>query len=615
MHAGDDVSKGVRERTRYRRLVVLLAVGVVILRAWSVSRWSWHSDDWSYMGRVADMSFVGYVFQDYAGHFMPGQFLLVWVVTTLAPLQHEVAVVITAAWAGVNCLLWGRALGELAGRRVRTLVPLALLSFTPLMIQSTIWWAASLQSLSLQSAFACAVYFTVRLVRSGGQRGGRGLLWSLILGLAMWDRVALLVIPVVFLVLLLDPGPWRETLRRHRRTVIGLVVVVLAYVALVVAGRLATTEARGGGAPGEATRDAGSVAGFYFDLLAHLVAPGLLGGPWGSLPTATDVGAQPGPVVVVASLVAMAVVILWTLLTRRRGWLVLAMVLSYALLAWGSVLLGNQFALLQWYRFGYERHAIDVFSVWCLALAVVLVLPATGRGERVGRRVPSITRSRLLPALGLCLVAISLGVGNWQAVERLGTSPAKPWLANVTAGLDQDSVVDLVDTYAPPPVLQAAWWGEEARLSAVLSPLGDRIRFQGPAERLSMVTREGHVRPVTVDPVSRSMPGPVRDCGYPVAPGEPVRVRMADSLYAWSWGVQVRGYTDEDTRLRVEVDGDRFELDFSRGLNADKFAHQGKVDVVKLSVPQDGADVCVSDIFAGPFVLEEPAGDPSAGAG
>ncbi len=84
------------EWNTFRVGVVAIIVAALVLRGWSVSRWSWESDDWVYMERTRSLGFVDYLFQNYNGHVMPGQFLIEWLATKAVPLAHGVAVVLVA---------------------------------------------------------------------------------------------------------------------------------------------------------------------------------------------------------------------------------------------------------------------------------------------------------------------------------------------------------------------------------------------------------------------------------------------------------------------------------------------------------------------------------------
>ena len=151
--------------TPYRIGVLALVLTTVAWRAWTVSRWTWHVDDWLYLDGTVDHGFVEYLFQDYNGHVMPAGFLVTWVMAKVAPLDFRLAVALVAIASGALVLLWALALRRLAGERTVLLVPLAVLSLSPLLIRPTIWWASALQALPLQLFLAASVLLVVRAAR------------------------------------------------------------------------------------------------------------------------------------------------------------------------------------------------------------------------------------------------------------------------------------------------------------------------------------------------------------------------------------------------------------------------------------------------------------------
>ena len=587
------------EWSTYRAGAAVIIVVALVLRGWSVSRWSWESDDWVYMERTRSLGFVDYLFQNYNGHVMPGEFLIQWMVTKAAPLTHGVAVALVAIGAAAVAAAWALALRELFGERRRLLAPLALISLTPLLVQSTIWWAAALQALSLLGAMALCVLYAARLARLRDRSSLVGLLLSFALGLFMWQKAILLVIPLAAVLIFATPGRLSERLKVHRKNLLVLASVaagyVVAYVALVRAkpARLTAVIERSG-----TSQDAFD---FYGDAFGDLVAPAFLGGPWGSLPTPAEPLNGPGRVelVVVCAVVVAALAALVAL--RRRGWLPALMLVAYGGLSWGLVFT-SRYGFLQISKVGYERYLVDTFVVGCLALAM-LITPT--RGEE-----PGIWRRKLLPSaslrmtrlLGYGLVAsllVSLVLSNATAVERIGRHPARGWLERVTTDVDRLAPLAIYDTYAPAEVLHPGLWQDSARLSKMLSPLHADIDFNGPAQTLYVATPDGTLHPAVIGDATHAEQGPVEGCGYAVGPGGDVRVDMTQDLFDYEWGLQVSTFAGEDATLELRIDDERIDLEVEKGLTKTQAVFVGPVTDVRLGVEPGSGTVCVTELTVG----------------
>lgn len=579
----------------YRNLVLALVLATFALRLWSVSRWSWNSDDWIYMHDASFEPLLAFVFQNYNGHFMPGQFLVVWVLNAVAPLDHSVVAVVTAAWAAALAGLWAVALRHLSGTGAVTWSMLLLLTLTPLQIHPTMWWAAALQTLALQTCLAACLYFAARLVDSGGESGGRGLVVSYVLGLVMWEKALFLLLPVVVVLLHRTSGPVLEVLKRYRGVLTWLAGVSAAYLVVFLAAVRLSGPPTANAVRPDPVRSFGDIAGFYYDLWAHLLAPGLLGGPWATLPTPVEFDAHPGVVVQVATVAVLAGLATWLMIRDRRAWMPVAAAVLYAAVAWGTILFSSRFDTVSWHRLGYERYAIDAFVV----LVVMLGLAATRTGA--GREGSDGGGRRRLVSVGVVLaLAASLGVASTLSVLRFGVSPTRPWLAALERGTERDAGVHLVDRHAPDEVMPATFWGDRALLSYLLAPWGDRVRFQGPAPELHLVDEEGRVRRAAFQESSRSVPGPDPDCGYAVTADEPRTVEMESELFDFEWVLKVDGYAASAETLLVRGGGeDEIEVPIPAGLSSHQVVVTGEAERFELQMSEDSGTACITTLSVG----------------
>lgn len=581
----------VRPWSTYEKAAGVLVLVTLLWRGWTTARWSWTADDWLYLADTRSMSLWHYLVQDYNGHVMPGEFLVSWITTKAAPLDYRVPVALVAIAAALNTWLWSRALAALGGQRLVLLVPLSVLALSPLMIRPTIWWASALQVLPLQIALALVVTAASRWDRTGGRREVAHLVLALLLGLFFWEKALLLVIPAAAVLLHRGSGSFGARLRACAAPLTALGAVVVAYTPLYLWLTRTPAGEREMGVRLGAERDLGSSVDFFVHGLGDLLAPALLGGPWHTLPVEGDPYAQPPVAVVLASVAIVVLGTGWALLRVPRAWIPVAMALGYCLVSCGLVLSSNRFDLLGQVSINDERYLADPLVVCALAAAMVLA----GRPPRTEG-----PRARLVGRVLAVALAGSLVVGNATAAAKIGTRPSRPWVANVTTDLAQRRSVALLDTYAPPEVLQAAFFGEDARLSRMLSPLEQELRFGGPATRLMTVADDGHLREVTVGDAAHAQPGPVPGCGYGLDAGQSAVAPMSTTLYDWDWVVQVNTFTSAGGRLSVDIDGDTTSFDVAPGLTQTQFAHTGEVPgPVTLSLAESAGTVCVTDVIVG----------------
>jgi hypothetical protein len=575
----------------YTRLVGLLVVATFVLRLWSVRRWSWNSDDWIYLHDASVQSFLPYVFQNYNGHFMPGQFVIVWVLNALAPLDHGAVAVVTAVWAALLAGLWALALRDLWGTGPVTWAALLLVTLSPLMVHPTMWWAAALQTLALQTCFAACLYFAARLVRTGGELGTVGLVVSYAAGLVMWEKALFLVLPIVVILLHATPGPWREALRRYRGTLVWLAGLSAGYVLVFLAAVRLSGPASENAVRLDVVRSPSDAATFFYDLWAHLLAPGLLGGPWGTLPIPDDYDSHPTTAVSVVALVALLALAGWLLRRDRRAWLPLAAAVLYAAAAWGTILFSSRYEITSWHRLGYERYAIDAFVVLIVLMgaAAARPRPPESAGRAAGPRWAGVV------AVGA--LAVSLVVASTVAVDRFGVSPARPWLANLERGVGGDSVT-LVDRYAPDEVMPATFWADKGRLSYLLAPWREQVHFQGPASELRVVDDEGRVALAAFGPSASAPAGPVADCGYAVEVGVPQTVDVQPDLFAYDWVLKIDAFSAGAGTLLVRGEQE-LDIPVPAGVSSQMVAFSGTADALELEMAEGSATACVTAMSVG----------------
>jgi hypothetical protein len=586
--------------TPYRRGVAAVATVTLVWRAWTASRWTWQDDDWVYLADTASKSLPEYVFQIYNGHLMPGEFLVMWVVTHVAPLNYALPLIVTAIASSLVVVLWGRALSAIGGEKLLLLVPLALISLTPMLIRPTIWWASALQVVSLQACLAWGVLVAARMAVTPSRRDAFELLASLAVGLVFWEKAVLLTLPFVMVLLSATHGRLIDRLRLHLRTLVGLALLAAMYSGLYLVLVRQSEGQRAKGVNFHNPPTWGEAWDFLYGGVGNLLAPGIMGGPWGTMPAISQPFAV-APLAVAMTCVALLISVTSILLLTRRGsWVPLVIAATYVLVSWGLVLFSSRFVVLGTNAINDERYAIDSFTVVVIALVL-----AAARPRRASPRSLLVPERRCVNVVRAWagIVVGSLVLGNVLAAERIGTSPAKPWVDAVTANLRSTGPVTLVDSRAPDQVLAPSYWLEYATTSRMLAPLG-QVSFTRPTTQLRMVSESGDLVDVGIAPSATSETGPIDDCGYLVEPGADVIAPMSQSLFAWNWIIRVDTFAAEGGRLAIDLGQREREVDIGPGLQSMAFPLTGEV-AGQLRLTMKGGTTCVTSIVVG-----EPVTNP-----
>ena len=139
-----------RDRTLSPGSVQVVALGLIatqaVLRGWTCVRGFFYLDDFSFTGRAMEYPLWSseYLLYPYNSHVMPGSYAWVWLSTHLFPLSWvPVALAMVALQALVSLVAY-RLLVDLFGRRGWILVPLAVVTLSPVSLPASLWWAAAL---------------------------------------------------------------------------------------------------------------------------------------------------------------------------------------------------------------------------------------------------------------------------------------------------------------------------------------------------------------------------------------------------------------------------------------------------------------------------------------
>ena len=592
----------------WTRLYAACGAGIVLLslllKLWAMRQWSWFQDDWSYVERTVGTDFFGYVFQEYNGHFMPLQFLGVWIITWLDPLNFQWAIALLAFVILGGTLTWWALLHALFGARPQVLLGLSMIAFCPLLLQPTLWWAAGLQTYSLIWGIGAVLFCQLRYLE------GRGAVWlpatlgAFALSLAAWQKSLLILIPAVMLALVL-PGvaQARSTGGRRRAWIsviaLGALAVVYACVFLVVTAQPT---------PGEAQlRIPGIEPMLGFALTAGLgiVLPALVGGTWEQVTGLQGAFPLAPTWVQWASALTGFVVAAACIALRRKGAWVVVLLVTYSVAAWALVVGSSRFATLGQYASMDSRYSADIIPI--AALAFVYALTST-RVERMGGGawlVPlpaRVVRSWHAICAGTAVAIIMSSLVTWS-IQMDGLGPASPrsWTDRLIGSAQTLGPATLFDSNAPDNVVYPAFLPDDARISRMLAPLGLPLSFNGPTGDLLIVDADGSIVPGKVAVQSRSLPGPVPGCGYLLEPGAaPVEVPLSKQMYNWDWGLEMGFLAQGPAEVVLSADLADQSLLLPAGLGSVESVIVSSLGVVTLAVPPGSATVCVDYLAFGP---------------
>ena len=600
-------------------LAVLLSM-TLFWRVWTTSSWSWFQDDWVYLEKTQAMDFWSYIFQSYNQHLMPGQFSYVWLVAHVAPLNYSWAAGFVTVCALLSVLVWALALVEIFGERFRLLVPLVLLSLSPIFLPTSLWWAAGIQIFPLQLFMGLSVLFISRWLRLGCRRDLVLLGISFAAGLFFWEKALLIVVPAVFAGLLVTEGRMVSRMRRVALPAAVLGVVSGVYVVLYLLATRHSGPSKGIEANLLLGRSAGDTLRFYGAGIIDLGLPALAGGPWGGLPSVqSSYGEQlpsQGLFMLAAGLVLGALVLAY----RRDAVLAIAMTVLYATVTWGLLLASFRYDLLGNYAVHDARYAADIVPVAALTLAYVL-MPT--RGQRATssawRRVPPVAltaRSRLISSALLAGLTVSALYGNGLTWETLQPQSPKPWVTNLVGDAKAVGASSVLDVYAPNNVSAANFFPESSRISRMLKPLGVPLEFNAPASRLLNVAPDGHLVESSIANSANIPEGPIKGCGYLVRSSARTVVPVQNALYSWVWGLRMEYYSQQGGVMNVTTDTRELNVPVPAGLSQVELAISDSVSSLRLSMVGESGNVCATKITVRSIsASDRRAVPPAAGRG
>lgn len=591
---------------------------MVALRGWATARGWFIYDDLSWLGIAAayDRPGLELLSTPWNGHVMPGGWLVVWLFTTLAPLQYWPVVLSSVLLQVAIGWMLFLVLRRLFGSRPEILLLLALGLLSSLSLQASLWWAVGMAQLPLLLASLVALWAHLGYLRSGRLRDAALVVAAVVGGLAFSERT-LLVLP---LLALLTVG-WFSGLGRPHRVLRRALLPHWPLWTALAAVAAAFTAYYVSQVPSEAT--SGGDLALFADVLEqgvlYALLPALVGGPWDWLTPGEGVNyPNPSPALIAATAALAVLVVVGSCVARRhaaRAWWLLV-----AFLVAGGVMLTLTRATVYGATIGREyRYFTELVLVGPLAIGLAL-LPVrwpsrTGTVELAPRRLPRALQVQLDPwrpvadlvrrragltvAMACTLFVLSSAVSTAEHDENWHPNSAREYLGTVRTELADDPGARLVDARVPRRV--DPFQEDEAQMSHVLRPITEPSRFLtaggAAGDELRILDDDGRLRPVSVQGPA-AVAGPVEGCGH-LATEEAVSFPLESASFDGRLLMSVDYFTGGDVSATVTAGRTRTDVVFREGLHTLYAVVEGPVTRVSVQLRSADVDVCVSGARVG----------------
>jgi len=596
---GDSEDRGRRVgRLSPVAVVALLLAAVPLLwHAWVALHGFFTQDDFVFTYHAAHSPLsLHYLFQSYGGgahsggpHIMPAQFLLIWLVTRIAPGNYAVAVAPLLVMQALTCWVLWRLLSQLFPGNGARLIPFGFFTLSPVMFITSMWWAFGLQVVPFALALFFALDQHVRYLHTGRRRHALLALVATVSGLVFWEKAALIV-PVVFAVTaILAPvnGVWRRVVsaaRTHARVWAAYAAAGLSYAVLY----FVLAEPAGG----EALRRA-DVGRLAQTMVTHAFIPRLFGGPWHD----NFAGSSPTIVVVLSSLAVAAIVVVGVIRGRSRA--------AVAWLALGAYLAGD-IVLLAGARLGFvgpvigtdPRYIADAIPVAIILGSLALLEPALPKAPAPTPALVATDRSLriswvvVLPAL---LLAVGAIVSTALAIPAAQNPDSHSYAATLANQIKAHPKSSLFDGGVPAAAMLPVF-GDDWRVSRVIGVTHSRTHIDATSDELFMADADGFMQPFTFFFPTASKPGTVYQCGHLAQPGG-TDIPLEQAVKQKHVVVRLDYFTGEANRGTVQAGRVTKPVQFTAGGVHSLYAvTDGPLQAIRVST---GFPVCVTQVLVG----------------
>jgi hypothetical protein len=596
-------SKSVFLDPRLVRNLALFLIGAsLVWRTWIALQGYFNDDDFvfAYLAAVKPLSWA-YLMRGHAGHLMPGAFFVTWVMDKVAPLSFPAAVAVSVTIQAATSLALLRLLKLLFGLRAAILLPLAIYLFSPITLETFVWWAAALNHLPMQLGMVLALDSLVRYRRTAQLRWAVTTVCSFLFALLFFEK-ALLIPPLLFFftAFFLTSGGVLRGLRdatvSHARLWGLFVGIGVGYYVLY----RATADFGFNYHPGS-----GPTTGLAGTMVGTSIIPGLVGGPWDWIPLGNSGGAAAPPDLGrwISWEICAAAVLVSVLVRRRaaRAWVLLAgyigidvALVAVGRLSWIGPIIG------QAYR--YSADAV-IPAALCIAIAFIPMVgeqsPFTARWRYVVDHVPGVRVVTAVAAtLALNLFLLSAGYSTNAYTRLWANNPAQPYMANVRhALLSARPGTVLLDAPVSPAVLSGFFYPYAAQ-SQVFAPFRGNVRFGPFTSALYGFDSAGHLVPQTLAGLT-TLPGPLVGCGWGVLPGRQTALPLPLMVPRLVLTVKIAYLAGADTPMTVRLGDTEVTAPLKKGLNTIYFTTSAGGGSVVLGGTRPGVAVCVDKVTVG----------------
>jgi hypothetical protein len=460
------------------------------------------------------------------------------------------------------------------------LLPLVFYLFCPLTLPAFAWWAAALNALPLQFALAWAIGDALLLVRTGRRLYAVSGCAVLLVALLFFEK-SVIVPFVAFAAAVLvryvagRDHPVRMVVRRGAGLWIGSAAVLTCWFAVyVTAVHISAVHSGPAG-----------VRALLHHAISRGIVPAMVGGPWswGRWLPSTPWAAPPGWAVVAAWGI-VGVLVVQSIRTKRRAWVIWVAVAVYVLAAQLPVALirggPNTAAELS--------QSLRYLADLAVPLTVAGALLSRARSRRPDR--PTL-RSLAVFALVAAFLASSLW-STWSFSRSWSISPARTYLTAVQSALAAPGP-PLLDQELPWDVLSPLTYPHN-RISVALSPLAPAGRFARATPHLRMITDSGRIVDAAVWWNRRILPGSDPGCGYHIGGPQPVPIPLDGPMIDNGWTTQLNYLASRDGRITVSLEhGETVLVPVRAGLNTVYVRIIGHGSLLRIGSPTPGLDVCL----------------------
>jgi hypothetical protein len=588
-----------RSPTSTRALAFALIAVQLVFRA-RVTFGSWYNDDdYTFISRVFEHGPTASALLDgYSGHFMPGGFLVTWLLQRTWPFEYAGPATVIVGMQLVADLGMLRLLVRLFGERRGILPLLALFLFTSFTIPQAVWWAIAINQLPYLIAMTWGLAAFVGYLRSPRWTSAAQAAGWVVLGMLFYEKSALIPVAMAFLTLAyFTTGGLRERVvqswRRYGAAWILLAAVGIGYVVAYV------TWARSFGA----TQTLGpSLAPTMENLVLHCWLVGIFGGPvsW------TRTGGTPlsfsDPAGLLVLLAAACLVLLLREIVRTRTHGLRGMLLPAVFLVLDGLLVTGGRASLAGPAFGLDyRYLGEMSLVTAVGLGCAL-MPIPRSRVQVELQRPSTFLDATPRILAASLVCIALALSSTS-------SYADNWDNGLIGARYMKALVHDTDHVTPAtpvvdePLPSFVMWPltfPANLVDRVLRPAPPGLRFATAATDTILIPGpDGHLRQLEIGPGRHAPPSANTRCAHRVG-HDMRRIRLDGPVEFGGWWVKIGYIASADSAIRVSAGGLTQETSVTHGLHYLYFqAGTRTFDSIRLGDLVGEATLCTNDITVG----------------